>query len=81
MKKTSLELELNEAKQTLDSLNQAYSSDSWNDSVKESYKKLLEQQKSYLDSLMEYKDFLRDAVSFDDVDKLVDLAKNVCRGS
>ncbi len=81
MRRTSLELELKEAKEALDSLKQAYSSDSWNDSVKESYGKLLTQQQGFLERLDDYVEAMRGtADDFEslELDKLVDLAKKAC---
>lgn len=81
MKKTSLELQLIEVSEAFEALKQAYSTDSWSDSVKESYGRLLDQQEIVLEKLNDYTEAKRGLVQdvdLEDVDKLIQLAKGVC---
>lgn len=81
MKKTSKDLQLIEAKEAFEDLKQAYSSDSWNDSVKDSYGILLDQQSTVLERLSDYTEAMNDLVQdkdLQDIEALIELAKSLC---
>ena len=81
MKKTSKDLQLIEAKEAFEDLKQAYSSDSWNDSVKDSYGILLDQQSTVLERLSDYTEAMNDLVQdkdLQDIEELIELAKSLC---
>lgn len=80
MRKTAQEQELREAMECLDSLYEAYSSDSWNDSVKDSYEKLLQQQTSYLSRAREQtREMNTHLADLEDIEELLRLAKDTCK--